>query len=74
MSSEPIHNTASDVESAPGEVMVSGPGGVVVSLTPDAASKTGNRLVKHAERARHSLSVLDDVSAADEDDGGDPPG
>jgi hypothetical protein len=48
MLSEPIHDTASIVESAPGEVMVSGPGGVVLSLTPDAASETGSRLIKHA--------------------------
>lgn len=43
-----LHDTASDVAAEDGGVHVSGPGGVVYSMTPDAATKTSDRLLESA--------------------------
>lgn len=57
------HDSPSDVYAEEGEVLVDGPGGVAVSLTPDAAAETSQRLLfgaaeaqgqKVAERERQS--------------------
>lgn len=50
-----LHDQASDVVADHGEVQVSGPDGVAVSLTPDAAEETGTRLIKAASEARQQL-------------------
>lgn len=42
----------SEVEAAKGAVTIDGPGGVVVTLTPEAAEKTSERLKKAARAAR----------------------
>lgn len=47
-----IHNKASDVEAAEGNVHVTGPDGVVYSMTPDAASDTSDRLLDGAVTAQ----------------------
>ena len=47
-----VHDTPSDVTAEDGEVMVDGPGGVAVSLTPDAASETSERLLYGAATAQ----------------------
>lgn len=47
-----IHDTPSDVNAKDGDVHVTGPGGVVVSLTPDAAAETSDRLLDGAARAQ----------------------
>jgi hypothetical protein len=52
MSDGIIHKDSSHVDSAPGEVMVSGPDGVAVSMTPEAAAKTGGKLIDHAAEAK----------------------
>jgi hypothetical protein len=41
-----VHNEPSDVTAEEGEVIVEGPDGVNVSLTPDAAVETSDRLLK----------------------------
>jgi hypothetical protein len=46
-----LHNKASDVSSEGGQVMVDGPDGVVVALTPDAAEETARKLLKQARKA-----------------------
>ncbi|MBA3677315.1 MAG: hypothetical protein H0W74_07930 [Sphingosinicella sp.] len=46
------HDSASQVTAEEGEVHVDGPGGVAVSLTPDAAEETGRRLIAAATKAR----------------------
>lgn len=38
------HSTPSDVNAEDGEVVVDGPDGVAVSLTPEAATETSDRL------------------------------
>ncbi|HEX8642027.1 MAG TPA: hypothetical protein VF704_12855 [Allosphingosinicella sp.] len=47
-----IHNEPSEVTAEDGEVMVDGPNGVAVSLTPDAAAETSHRLLFGAAQAR----------------------
>jgi hypothetical protein len=47
-----IHDEPSEVTAEQGEVMVDGPDGVAVSLTPDAAAETSERLLFGAAKAR----------------------
>lgn len=47
-----VHETPSDVVSLDGHVLVDGPGGVALTLTPHAAVKTGERLIEHAGHAQ----------------------
>lgn len=51
------YDVPSDVCAEEGEVIVEGPGGVAVSLTPDAAQETGRRLVEAAAQARAHRSA-----------------
>ena len=46
------HDSPSDVDAEEGEVLVDGPDGIAVSLTPDAASETSDRLLFAAAKAR----------------------
>ena len=46
-----IHNEPSQVAADDGCVLVTGPGGVVVSFTPEAAAETSDRLLDCATRA-----------------------
>ena len=52
MDSLNAHSEPSNVVAEQGEVLVEGPDGVAVTLTPDAAEETGHRLVKAASEAR----------------------
>ncbi len=51
---EPVtsHSEPSDVNAEQGKVLVEGPDGVAVTLTPDAAEETARRLVTAASEAR----------------------
>ena len=51
MQQEP-HDMPSDVDAEEGEVLVDGPGGIAVSLTPEGASETSDRLLFGAAKAR----------------------
>lgn len=53
-----LHDEASNVVADHGEVQVSGPDGVAVSLTPDAAEETGSRLIEAANEARLQVKSL----------------
>jgi hypothetical protein len=46
------YDEASDITAEQGEVLVDGPDGVAVSLTPDAAIETSDRLLHGAMTAR----------------------
>jgi hypothetical protein len=46
------YDTPSEVAAEEGEVIVDGPDGVAVSLTPDAAIETGDRLIMGGLQAR----------------------
>jgi hypothetical protein len=52
MSHEKTWDEPSDVGAEEGEVIVDGPDGVAVSLTPDAALETSDRLLKGGLAAR----------------------
>jgi hypothetical protein len=51
-SSNHPHDTASEVAAEEGEVLVDGPDGIAVALTPEAAEETGRRLLDAAREAR----------------------
>ena len=48
----PVYDEPSDVEAVNGAVQVDGPDAVDVSLTPDAAEETSERLLSQAFKAR----------------------
>ena len=50
------YDTPSEVSADQGEVIVDGPGGVAVSLTPEAAIETGDRLILRGLEARGQQS------------------
>ena len=52
MESVRSHSLPSEVNAEQGQVLVEGPDGVAVSLTPDAAEETGRRLIDAASQAR----------------------
>jgi hypothetical protein len=52
MASVRSHSQPSEVTAEQGQVLVEGPDGVAVSLTPDAAEETGRRLISAASEAR----------------------
>ena len=47
-----VHDTPSDVSAEDGEVHIDGPDGVAVSLTPEAAAQTSDRLLDGASQAQ----------------------
>jgi hypothetical protein len=47
-----IHNDPSKTEAEEGVVLVDGPNGVAVALTPEAAIETSDRLLFAAEQAK----------------------
>ena len=51
MTDKELFSEASDVSSKDGEVLVDGPDGVDVALTPEAAEETAERLMHHATNA-----------------------
>ena len=52
MGSNAPHAHPSSVSAEEGEVLVDGPDGVAVAMTPDAAEETGRRLIDAAAEAR----------------------
>ncbi|MGV3770601.1 MAG: hypothetical protein ACO1NM_11270 [Sphingobium phenoxybenzoativorans] len=52
-----LHDEPSNVVADRGEVQVSGPNGVAMSLTADAAEETGGRLIEAAGEARKQLAM-----------------
>jgi hypothetical protein len=50
-----LHDEASEVAAEHGQVMVDGPDGVAVSLTPDAAAETSDRLLNAAVEAQGQI-------------------
>jgi hypothetical protein len=52
MESVRSYSQPSEVNAEEGQVLVEGPDGVAVSLTPDAAEETGRRLIDAASQAR----------------------
>jgi hypothetical protein len=52
MASVKSYSDPSDVAIEEGQVIVEGPDGVAVTLTPDAAEETGRRMIDAASQAR----------------------
>ena len=59
MNINPAYDTPSRVYAVHGEVVLDGPDGVGLSMTPDAASETAKRLARAAEEARAQASATD---------------
>jgi hypothetical protein len=57
MGSNMPHASASSVSAEQGEVLVDGPDGVAVAMTPDAAEETGRRLIDAADEARRQTDA-----------------
>jgi hypothetical protein len=51
-----LHDEPSEVQADEGEVLVDGPNGVSVSLTPEAALETSERLVDGAIKAKGQIA------------------
>ena len=51
MTEKELYSEASHVSAKDGEVLVDGPDGVDVALTPEAAEETGDRLIEQAAQA-----------------------
>jgi hypothetical protein len=60
-----LHDHASTVAAEQGQVLVSGPGGVALALTPDAAAETSDRLLDGAAEAQGQ--ILEEARLAEED-------
>lgn len=61
MTEKELFDRASEVSSDDGRVLVDGPDGVDVALTPEAAEETGDRLIRQAVTAagqRHFKKVV----------------
>jgi hypothetical protein len=58
-----IHDKSSDIESAPDEVLVSGPDGIAVSMTPEAAFETGMKLIEGAAAAKGDGDMVADLKS-----------
>ena len=52
-----LHDEASTVTAEHGQVLVDGPDGVAVSLTPDAAIETSDRLLDAAVEAQGQILI-----------------
>lgn len=52
MGSEAAYDTPTETNAVEGEVVLLGPNGIAVSMTPEAAEETGRRLIRTAEAAR----------------------
>ena len=50
-----LHDEASTVTAEQGQVLIDGPDGVAVSLTPDAAVETSDRLLEAAVEAQGQI-------------------
>lgn len=66
MTARKAYDQPSDVASVDGEVTMNGPDGVGLSMTPDAAHRTGERLRDAAAEARNQSPR----KIAEEDDEG----
>jgi hypothetical protein len=51
-----IHDTPSEVDADEGQVLINGPNGVAVSMTPEAALETSERLVNGAIKAKGQIA------------------
>jgi hypothetical protein len=69
MSRNAIHDRASETEAVEGLVIVDGPDGVALTITPKAAATMARRLARSASKAQAQRSRRHDVP----DDRNDPP-
>lgn len=52
-----VHGEPSEVVAEAGDVIVEGPDGVAVTLTPDAAEETARRMMAAADQARRQADL-----------------
>ncbi|MEJ7776294.1 MAG: hypothetical protein WKF52_02670 [Sphingomicrobium sp.] len=60
MADHEIHDKPGQVDAEAGTVVLKGPGGVDVLMTPDAAEETSERLLEAAMKARGQTYFADD--------------
>ncbi|QNQ12223.1 hypothetical protein [Sphingomonas alpina] len=65
MTSKAPHNIPTEATAEQGEVMLDGPDGLAVSLTPDAARRSAERIARAAQEARDQSRAVD--SAAEQE-------
>ena len=65
MESVRSHAEPSEVAAEQGSVIVEGPDGVAVTLTPDAAEETGRRMIDAAAEARAQPTEAEPPNVAD---------
>jgi len=58
-----VHKEAGDAAAERGEVILDGPNGVAVSMTPEAARKTGERLAGAADEASRQKGLSSDAAS-----------
>ena len=68
-----IHDTPSEVAAEEGQVLVDGPGDVAVSMTPEAARVTSERLACGSDKAAAQRDCKDGVAKRDVGDVHDMP-
>ena len=59
MENKDVFDEPTEVTAKNGEVVLDGPDGVDVKLTPEAAEETGDRLIDHAVEARGQRILKD---------------
>lgn len=57
MSSQQAFDKPTETDAVDGEVVLRGPDGVAVSMTPEAAEETARRLAKSAAQARRQREM-----------------
>lgn len=60
MTAKPAETQPFDVKVVEGEVVITGPDGVALSMTPDAAAQSGRRLENAGEAARHRSDMANE--------------
>lgn len=54
-----VHEKGGKAVAQEGQVMLDGPDGVAVSMTPEAAEETAQQLLQAASEARNQISLRD---------------
>ena len=59
MSRDGVFDESGKAYAEEGQVMLDGPDGVAISMTPDAADETGHELIRAASEARQQIGEME---------------